>query len=306
MNLRASIRVLGLVMLGALLSPAVSVRADQQKSKSDPAKKDPASGSTKTSPSKAKSKEPKPPLLGRTIDFVYDAKDVKIPSRAYMGRLYVHQSIVDKTKPLPIVVFIHGLNKALIKYRWMGGGEEGDVRRILSDLMDQGKIPQVLLAAPSSIQPDAVSQTASFPFFDFDNFMALTEKNLEGVATIDRSRVIVAGHSGAGCSPGGGIVSATKSTLVPFSILSIDTCMGVDLAKSLAAASASTNIIVTWETVSWDRNFTAFKKAFQDTASANPAGDGVLRELDELPALPSAHDATVAQTFAKYLPKLLP
>ena len=31
-----------------------------------------------------------------------------------------------------------------------------------------------------------------------------------------------------------------------------------------------------------------------------------MRELDKLPALPAAHDATVGQTFAKYLPRLLP
>ncbi len=253
---------------------------------------------------KKKVAEPKP-LPGKTIDFAYDAKDVKVPSRAYLGRVFVHDQVVDAKKPMPIVIFIHGLNKALIKYRWMGGGEEGDVRRIVSDLIDEGKIPPVLLAAPSSIQPDAVSHDASFPVFDFDQFVDLTEKSLDGVAVIDRSRIIVAGHSGAGCSSGGGIVAAVRAKLVPRSVISIDTCMGPDLAKTLSKAPSQTNVVVTWQTATWDRNFDTFSATFRKGVVDNPADEGVLRELDALPALARAHDATVSQTFGKYLPQLL-
>ncbi len=253
---------------------------------------------------KKKVAEPKP-LPGKTIDFAYDAKDVKVPSRAYLGRVFVHDQVVDVTKPMPIVIFMHGLNKALIKYRWMGGGDEGDVRRIVSDLIDEGKIPPVLLAAPSSIQPDAVSHDASFPVFDFDQFLDLTEKSLDGVAVIDRSRIIVAGHSGAGCSAGGGIVAAVRAKSVPRSVISIDTCMGPDLAKTLSKAPAQTNVVVTWQTATWDRNFVTFSATFRKGVVENPADEGVLRELDALPALARAHDATVSQTFGKYLPQLL-
>ena len=203
------------------------------------------------------------PLPGKTIDFTYDAKDIKSPSRAYMGRIFVHEKAAAKGKPLPLVVFMHGLNRDLVKYRWMGGGEEGDVRRIVSDLIDAEKIPPVILAGPSSIQPDAVSGSASFPTFDFDRFMALTRENLAGVAEIDESRIIVTGHSGAGCSAKGGIVSAVHASQVPFAVVSIDTCMGADLAKELAGASSSTHVVVTYETVSWDRDFAGFEKTFK-------------------------------------------
>ena len=164
--------------------------AEKDAEKTTAEKKDsPRNGSAaskKADASAASKKAPEPkPLPGKTIDFAYDAKDVKVPSRAYMGRVFVHDRVVDGKKPMPLVVFIHGLNKALIKYRWMGGGDEGDVRRIVADLIDDGKIPPVLLAAPSSIQPDAVSHDASFPVFDFDQFLELTEKSLEGVAVIE-------------------------------------------------------------------------------------------------------------------------
>ena len=41
-------------------------------------------------------------------------------------------------------------------------------------------------------------------------------------------------------------------------------------------------------------------------AKKNPAEQGTLRELDQLPNLPRSHDATVKQTFDKWLPQLLP
>ncbi len=275
-------------------------RADEDRPKAKDAAK-PKDGKQKA----AKKDEPKP-LPGKTIDFDYDAKDVGTPSRAYEGRIFVHERASAVDAPLPLVVFIHGLNKARIRFRWMGGGEEGDVRRIVSDLIDEGKIRPVLLAAPSSIQPDAVAEGSSFPIFDFDKFLELTEQNLDGVAKIDETRIIVAGHSGAGCSSNGGIVAAVRAKHVPFSVISIDTCMGVDLAKALGSAPPSTHVVVTWETVSWDRAFDAFTATFQKTLADNPADEGVLRALDKLPALPRAHDATVGQTFAKYLPKLVP
>lgn len=343
MSLRA-LRLTVLVAFGALVGPEARLRADEEHARIDvavegdsaiaqskknesgsaPAKK-PSKGDTERAPDAPKKgadksagtkeartkdgshKKSEPaPLPGKTIDFEYDAKDIKTPSRAYMGRVFVHDRAAEAKKPLPLVVFIHGLNKAKIKFRWMGGGEEGDVRRIVADLIDDGKVQPVLLAAPSSIQPDAVATGSSFPIFDFDQFLALTEKSLDGVATIDKTRIIVAGHSGAGCSSNGGIVAAARAKTVPYSVISIDTCMHVDLAKALGAASPTTHVVVTWQTVSWDRSFDAFTTTFKETLAQNPAAEGVMRELDPLPALPKAHDATVGQTFSKYLPKLLP
>jgi hypothetical protein len=253
---------------------------------------------------KKKKEEPKP-LPGRTIDFDYDAKETGTKSRAYTGRVFVHERAAGADRPLPLVVFIHGLNKARIRFRWMGGGDEGDVRRIVADLIDGEKIPPVLVAGPSSIEPDAVAEGSSFPVFDFDRFLELTEASLDGVAKVDETKIIVAGHSGAGCSSNGGIVAAARAKHAPHSVLSIDTCMGVDLAKALGAAPPKTNVIVTWQTASWDRNFDVFTAAFRETAAKNPAEEGVLRELDKLPALARSHDATVGQTFSKYLPRLL-
>ena len=243
------------------------------------------------------------PLAGRTIDFEYDGRDKKSVALAYSGRVFVPDAVIAAGKPVPLVVFFHGLNKELVRHRWMGGGEEGDVRRIVLSLIESGDIPPVIVAGPGSIQPDAVSDGASFPYFDFDKFMALTKQSVNGLAEIDPNKIVVAGHSGAGCSERGGIVSAMHSSFVPHSIISMDTCMLMGLAETLSAAPASTNVVVTWQSASWDREFDVFKTTFKKGAEGHPASVGVLRTLDELPT--NSHDATVGMTFKKYLPVLL-
>lgn len=244
-------------------------------------------------------------LAGETIDFEYDGADVKNKARAYTGRVFVHEQARGKAD-LPLVVFIHGLNRELIPHRWMGGGKEGDVRRIVSDLIESGAIPPVILAGPGSVQKDAVAYGSSFPQFDLDKFLELVDASLEGRARIDRTRIIVTGHSGAGCSDKGGIVAATSSKQRPYAIVSIDTCMHGALAEALGHAHPDTHVVVTWQTASWDRNFKHFEEVFSKTTAENAPHAGILRELDNLPAQPLAHDATVGQTYAKWLPRLLP
>jgi len=243
------------------------------------------------------------PIAGRTIDFEYDGRDAHAISLSYSGRVFVPDSVIAAGKPVPLVVFFHGLNKELVRHRWMGGGQEGDVRRIIVSMIEAGEIPPVIVAGPGSVQPDAVSDGASFPVFDFDKFMDLTKASLGGIAEIDPSRIVVTGHSGAGCSERGGILSPMRSSFTPHAVVSVDTCMNIGLADALAAAAPSTHVVVTWQSASWDREFDVFKAAFKKRSVGHPANDGVLRSLEELPT--QSHDATVGLTFKKYLPLLL-
>ena len=243
-------------------------------------------------------------LRGKTIDFPYRPEGARSKSLAYEGRIFLHQKALRAKEPLPLVVFFHGLNRALIPHRWMGGGDEGDVRKIVSELIESGAIPPVILAGPGSVEKEAVSHGASFPTFDFDNFVSLVEAQLTSPVTVDRARVVVTGHSGAGCSEKGGIAAALSAKLRPRAVISIDTCMPGTLAESMGRAHPDTDIIVTWQTATWDRNFAHFKTTFEKEVAAHPASKGVFRELDSLPNLPRSHDATVKQTFDKWLPKL--
>jgi hypothetical protein len=254
---------------------------------------------------------PPPPLEGTSFDYDYDGKDVGHPERRWMGRAFVHKKAAALAgQPLPVVVFLHGNNGEGIKYRWMGGGPEGDLRRILSDMMEAGQVPPLLVAAPSSIDPGTMTNAgASWPSFDLDLFLDRTADRLGSAASLDRGRVIVAAHSGAGCNIHGGLNAALHARTTPvLAGFSIDTCMLLDLAKDLAHVRPTTHVIVSWQSLSWpEREFGAFKSVFlREVKKAPPVAAGVLRELDEeQPTAPMPHDAMVSITLKKWLPRLL-
>ncbi len=257
-----------------------------------------------------KPKADKPaPLDGTTRDYAYDAKDIKRPERAYVGRAFVHaKASAEPDKPRPLLVFLHGLNTELIEHRWMGGGNEGDVRRIVAEMIERGDIPPVVVAGPGSIMPAAVTvAVTSWPGFDLDRFVARTTKELEGVAAIDPERVIVAGHSGAGCNDKGGLATAVQAQRKPYAALSIDTCMLPGNGAALARTPPGTHLIVSWQAQSWaDRPFGGFRAAFAKGVAEAPPTAGVLRTLEEVRVKERMpHDAMVGITLRAWLPKLL-
>ncbi|WP_438006617.1 hypothetical protein WME89_49950 [Sorangium sp. So ce321] len=231
------------------------------------------------------------------------------PEQRWLGRAFVHRlAAANPARPLPILVFLHGTNAARIEYRWMGGGQEGDVRRIAAQLMEAGQIPPILVAAPSAVLPAAVAVArTTWPAFDLDAFLDATAERLRGVATLDRARVLVAGHSGGGCNPAGGIATAVRASTPPHAALVIDACMDVDLALPLARSAPTTHVVVSWQTMSWVRRpFGDFRRAFQRGVDAHPAAPGVLRELEHLvPTEPMPHDAMVPLVLRRWLPPLL-
>lgn len=249
------------------------------------------------------------PLSGQSYDFAYDGKDVGKPARAYLGRAYVHPTVqADANKPRPLVVFVHGLNSDLIKNRWMGGGNEGDIRRITDELIEAEGAEPFIIAAPSSVVPEAIGVArTSWPGFDLDTFVTLTEARLAGVATVDTSRVIVAGHSGGGCNANGGLATAAQAKLPLHALLAIDVCMDPSFATALAKARPTTHIVVAYQLLTWSkRPVSDFKRRFEQETSNTPAAPGVRRVLvEERPKEPMPHDAMVRLAFRKYLPGLL-
>jgi hypothetical protein len=243
---------------------------------------------------------------GKSYDYDYDGRDIGHAERAWRGRAYVAPKAAAASKPLPLVVFLHGLNKALIKHRWMGGGNEGDVRYIVGAMVERGAIEPVIVAGPGSVVASQVSRGASWNHFDLDHFIDRTVAELKGKARVDPQRIIVAGHSGAGCSSAGGLATLGKSKRKLLGIMSIDTCMGGDLAKRLARSDPNTHVVVSYQSVSWSkRPFKLFRRIFERQSAEHPANSGVLRELDHQRPKRAPHDATVKLSFEGWLPKIL-
>jgi hypothetical protein len=270
----------------------------------------PAASEAGVAPRKTAAKPPPPPPLdGISYAYDYDASDIGRPSLAWSGRVFVHRkAAVAPEEARPLLVFIHGLNTEKIKHRWMGGGQEGDVRRIVAELIEGGHVPPLLVAGPSAVDPIAVGNAmTSWPAFDLDTFLDRTTARLAGLSTIDKTRIIVAGHSGAGCNVKGGIATALKAKVEVLAGLVIDTCMGTDLARDLARLRPTLNVVVAWQAQGWkDRPFDDFRATFLREVKKAPPSAGVLRELSfEQPTQPMPHDAMVELTLKKWLPKLL-
>jgi hypothetical protein len=316
-RLRRVLRVLAVCALGAAVGepaaaspprPSTSAKAPKKKGKK---KKGPKAGGTVKTVAKKTPPPPPPPLEGTSYDYDYDGRDVGHPERRWMGRAFVHKKAAALTgQALPVLVFLHGNNGDAIKYRWMGGGAEGDVRRIAAELMEAGAVAPMVVAAPSSIDPYTMTNAgASWPSFDLDLFLDRTEERLGAAAVLDRGRVVVAAHSGGGCNIHGGLNSAAHAKRTPvLAAMSIDTCMLLDLATALAHLKPTTHVIVSWQQVSWpEREFGAFKAVFLKEVKKAPPNPGVLRELDyQEPGVPAPHDALVGTSLKKWLPHLFP
>lgn len=255
--------------------------------------------------------DPSAPLAGATYDYAWDGAAIGHPERSWLGRAYVPPAVARETsKPVPVLVFLHGLNRELIPYRWMGGGKEGDVRRIVQDLIDRKAIEPMLVVAPSSVVRSAVTAAeTSWPAFDVDAFLTETRRALGGRATMDEARIIVAGHSGAGCNDKGGLAAIARSAKTPLlALLSVDTCMGLGLARQLREVNHETAVVVTYQTQTWTkRPFSDFRRAFQ-TARPSPTelAPAAVRTIEAMrPREPFPHDALVHLTLEKWLPRWL-
>jgi poly(3-hydroxybutyrate) depolymerase len=245
-------------------------------------------------------------LPGRSYSYEYDGKDVGNSALAWTGRVYLPPKAAAEKKALPLLVFLHGLNKELIPHRWMGGGREGDVRRIVGELVAKGAIPPLVIAGPSSTVVSQVARGASWNHFDLDGFVDRTRERLKGIAAIDERRIVVAGHSGAGCSDAGGLARLGESKRTLLAVVAIDTCMGGFLAERLGKLDPHTHVLVSYQSATWtSRPLSTFRRAFAREVAANPPAPGVLRELDHQRPERAAHDATVALTFERWLPAIL-
>jgi poly(3-hydroxybutyrate) depolymerase len=247
----------------------------------------------------------KEPLAGSTHHYRFDGAQKR--HLAWYGRAYLPPKSAQTKRALPLLVFLHGLNKARIKYRWMGGGHEGDVRAIVGKLVAKGAIEPIVVAGPSSIVASQVSRGASWNFLDLDNFIDRTILALKGKVQIDAKRIVVAGHSGAGCSLAGGLATSANSKRQLLGLLVIDTCMPPALApRLLRAATVNTHVVVTYQRKSWaSRAFKRFGKSFDAAQKKHPAAQGVLRKIVRQKPKRDPHNATVKLSLDQWLPPIL-
>lgn len=242
---------------------------------------------------------------GRTIDVIDDEHDTRHFDEASTARLFVpREALGAREVARPLVVFLHGVNPDHTRFRFVGGKpEEPDVRIVIARLVARGVVPPLVLGAPTTIVACEIP-VALWPSFDLDRFVERSVRALRPVAAIDLERVVVVGHSGAGCNATGGLMSAVAGTSLRLrGVLSIDTCMAETDARIASVVAPETDLIVTWQPLTWTRPFDAFS-ALVRAASEGAPGRRLLEEFRP-PSHANAHNAMVELTLEKHLAAVL-
>lgn len=199
----------------------------------------------------------------------------------------VHRTDEKASGALPLLVYLHGTNEKGPLHRGLGA-PGFDVRSIVGSL----NLPAMLVAGPSTTR-DAWTGSRVWADFDLTRFVDAAEAALPSEVSVDRARVILAGHSGAGCNLKGGLLSGAG--LAPYALLAIDVCMDADFGRAFAAASERSPVYVFWQE-SWPRDVAAFE--------AELTGRGNIEKVD-VPG-PTAHEDIVGIALSRALPRLLP
>ena len=201
---------------------------------------------------------------------------------------------------LPLVVFLHGTNTSSEPHMWLGGGGK-DLRPLVKRLIDGGQVKPFVLAAPSQTKNAGLAATV-WQGFDLNSFVDDVVRATDGVATIDRTRIVLAGHSGAGCNPSGGLAADFWSAGVPLplALVSIDPCLDRKMGGAFARRPTEVPLLLWWQPAIWVREPAKFEAAL----TRDKPEDRVdrLRELPPMGANP--HEAILPIAFESALREL--
>jgi hypothetical protein len=168
---------------------------------------------------------------------------------------------VTSDQPLPLVVFLHGTNPSGDPHMWLGGGGR-DLRPLVKRMIESGQVKPFVLAAPSHTKNAGLAFKV-WQGFDLNAFVDDVVQATTGVVQLDRTRVVLAGHSGAGCNPEGGLAADFWSAGVPLplALVSIDPCLDGKMGGAFARRPTEVPLLVWWQPAIWSREPAKFEAA---------------------------------------------
>lgn len=191
----------------------------------------------------------------RTTKFAFQHKRFMFSRQGPGSIAYVPRTAaVDK--PLPVVVFLHGLNVEE-KENPEFDHTPLDPRVVVDDLIAEGKVRPFILAAPTHSRY-ARGTRVMWHDFDLQAFIEATEQALGGRAHVDRDNVVLVGHSGGGCNPTGGLLAPNMKLRAA---LAIDTCLDEKSMPALLGLADKTNVYFGYQRSVWQRPFDEFASA---------------------------------------------
>lgn len=165
--------------------------------------------------------------------------------------------------PIPLVVFLHGINSTSQKHLWLGGGGR-DLRPLVRGLIKSQRVGPLVLAGPSHTKNARLARKV-WEGFELNAFVDDVVQATSGMVTIDRSRVVLAGHSGAGCNPNGGLAADFWSTGAPppLALVSIDPCLDATMGDAFARRPVEVPLLLWWQSAIWAREPELFVAALE-------------------------------------------
>jgi hypothetical protein len=207
---------------------------------------------------------------------------------------------VPADQPLPLVVFLHGTNSTSEPHLWMGGGGK-DLRPLATRLIGSGQVKPFVLAAPSQTKNAALAAKV-WQDFDLHRFVEDVVTATSGQVTIDREGVVLAGHSGAGCNPNGGLATDFWSAglPLPLALVSIDPCLDRKMGGAFARRPVEVPLLLWWQPAIWVREPAKFTAAL----SLGKPEQRVDRVLELPPMGANPHDAILPVALESALREL--
>jgi len=240
-----------------------------------------------------------PPAPAKTLYFPHQDARFLYRFQRNGGAAVVPES-ASPEQPLPLVVFLHGTNSSSEPHMWLGGGGK-DLRPLVKRLIESGDVQPFVLAAPSQTKNAGLAATV-WQGFDLNSFVDDVVRATEGVANIDRARIVLAGHSGAGCNPSGGLAADfwSAGVALPLALVSIDPCLDRKMGGAFARRPTEVPLLLWWQPAIWLREPAKFEAAL--------ARDKPEERIDRLRELPpmgaNPHEAILPVAFESALREL--
>jgi hypothetical protein len=216
------------------------------------------------------------------------------------GGAAVVPEAVPAEQPLPLVVFLHGTNPTSEPHLWMGGGGK-DLRPLATRLITSGQVKPFVLAAPSQTKNAGLAAKV-WQDFDLNRFVEDVVAATGGQVTIDRQRVVLAGHSGAGCNPSGGLAADfwSAGAPLPLALVSVDPCLDRKMGGAFARRPVEVPLLLWWQPAIWVREPAKFTAAL----SRGKPEQRVDRVLELPPMGANPHDAILPVALESALREL--
>ncbi len=239
-----------------------------------------------------------------TVTFPYQDAKLLAPGEKNGGLAYLAKGVEGADEPVPVVVFLHGLNDRGLVHFWYGL-QNYDLRPLVDDIVATGKVRPFVLAAPSqTVRATALSTI--WTDFDLDTFLDATEAALPAGVAIDRDAIVVVGHSGAGCNPSGGLLGLFSPFVAakPIGVVAADVCYDASTGATLGAMPVGTQVVAYYQPFTWWRDLDQFRAAFDKQIDREPGRMGSIVIEQKNSADP--HNVILERALRETLPALLP